>query len=109
MSAHQRSCRSRPLRDGGPGLAPVRNAGFAFHRGVPGSPGLTAAPRAFMLSRPTAGELEQVPGRVHVPVLGESAAFAAEGALGERQAWLSPDARRTGLGTGVPPASDEQR
>ena len=78
--------RSPVLPWDGPGLARVRGAGFLFHRDVPRQARSYGPSAGVYALRPTGGELEQVTGRVHVPVLTVSALFAAEHALGQAMA-----------------------
>src|SRR5271169_3524400 len=114
--------RSRWLPGGGPGLTRRCGAGFllppacAGLRPLPGragsyviSAGVDPVSRAG--SRPTGGtwifarlqsEGEQVPCGVLVPVHYQATYLAGERPLLERQAWLSPSARRAGFRTWVP-------
>ncbi len=85
---------------GGPGLIRVRGAGFLFRRRVPGWAGSYSSSAGVYALRPTGGELQQVARGVDVPVCDQAARITCEQALCERQAWLSPSARRAGLGLG---------
>src|SRR5690349_10391534 len=103
------SCHSLQFPGGGPGLTPDRDARFLLHGDLPGQAGSYGPSAGVLALRPTGGELEQVTGRVDVPVDDQAARRAGEHALGERQAWLSPSARRAGLGTGEPAVRGDQR
>ena len=76
MSALGRSYRSRQLPGGG--------AGFLVHRDEPGEAGSYSPSAGVLTLRPTDGELEQIPRRVHVPV-DDQAARGVSG-LGEKAA-----------------------
>ena len=76
LSIMTSSCRSRPLRGGGPRLAPRTGAGFLFQRPLPGTAG------SYMASvRPLAARESRLRAPVHVSVLSVIALLAAVGPL----------------------------
>ena len=74
MGAVGRSCRSRLLPGGGPGLIRIIcGAGFLFHRDLPGVAGSYCPSAGVYPLRPTGGEVEQVARGVEVPVEDQAA------------------------------------
>src|SRR5579862_8649039 len=101
------SCRSRPLRESGPGLAQLPGAGFLFHRVPPGVTGSCGPSAGVYALRPTGGEVKQVTGRVDVPVPGVPAVLAGIGAFLEGQLGFHSPACGARLGTWVEPAGQD--
>src|SRR6266568_6753316 len=108
VSMSELPARSRAVWPSGPGITRFGNAGSLFHRPVPVRDGSYLGSAGVYALRPTGGEPEQVPRGVHIPVHHQSARLAGENPLRERQAWLSPPARRARPGTGIPAVSDKK-
>ncbi len=108
VSALGRSYRSRQLPGGGPGLTRKRGAGFLVHRDEPGEAGSYSPSAGVLALRPTDGELEQIPRRVHVPAGDQAARGACIRPLGQEQLGFHRSASRARLAGGEPAVSQDQ-
>jgi len=103
-----RSCRSPCLRRDGPGLVRGRGAGFLFLWDLPRGARSCGPSAGVSALGPTGREVEQVSGRVDVPVDDQAAPPATENALRQGELGFRLAAAGAGLAGREPAVGDDQ-